>query len=420
MSTSLSSYRKRISLESTVIKAAIFLFAILQLYSYSIAHWEIVRREWSVYVFATKMAFWNRSNVLVRYGAFIALFFVMAKYALTEKRGAVYFTIMFSFCIVHTLLVILDVGMVTGLYSSNIPINYLLILGFWVGKKRKTWLAVKRIVFPLALIYMGAFLYEFVVSYINYGWLVYQNSSLMSYYSNAFWLCAIEIYIRITEKKSKKIVYILPVVLLIGAVIIRSRSWVIQSILLLVITVGTVMKLNPHKSSKFLKTFIVVSIVMIVAFIVLANYFGAFLDSLITKGSSDTRSFQYVEMLEQAPWYKWILGQGMSATYESKLYGDYRFIDNELIYLSFHYGVIFTVAYFLPYIWAIIKAWKARKKLPILMCGLWIAILWLMSVNGLSVYNRILMDIKSFIMPLFAGHIYAEANNVLKIREGII
>lgn len=267
---------------------------------------------------------------------------------------------------------------------------------------------------------MGAFLYEFVVSYINYGWLVYQNSSLMSYYSNAFWLCAIEIYIRITEKKSKKIVYILPVVLLIGAVIIRSRSWVIQSILLLVITVGTVMKLNPHKSSKFLKTFIVVSIVMIVAFIVLANYFGAFLDSLITKGSSDTRSFQYVEMLEQAPWYKWILGQGMSATYESKLYGDYRFIDNELIYLSFHYGVIFTVAYFLPYIWAIIKAWKARKKLPILMCGLWIAILWLMSVNGLSVYNRILMDIKSFIMPLFAGHIYAEANNVLKIREGII
>ena len=38
-----------------------------------------------------------------------------------------------------------------------------------------------------------------------------------------------------------------------------------------------------------------------------------------------------------------------------------------------------------------------------------IIFLWVASVNGLSVFNRIHLDVKSFIMPLLAGHIYQTA-----------
>ena len=122
-------------------------------------------------------------------------------------------------------------------------------------------------------------------------------------------------------------------------------------------------------------------------------------------------------MLEQVEPYQWLFGQGMTATYTSQLYGDYTFIDNEFFYMSFHYGVFFALAYFVPYIIAFCSCLNNKKTMSFWLFSALMIFLWVASVNGLSVYNRIHLDVKSFIMPFLAGHIYQTALDSAKKRS---
>ena len=406
--------RKIISSSGIIIIAALSVLILVQIYSYAISSWEIDVKSAR---FAVKTAALNNFIVIPRLLAFLAIALVLFRNSFRNFSNTLYSFVFFLFCIAHTLLAMLDLGISTALYSSNIPFYYLLIFGFFAGRKEELWLTVKKAILPFTLVYIVAFFYEFAFSYINYGWVIYQNSSVMVYFSNAFWLVATYIYIRISEKGNGLLIYLFPVVLLIGAVIIRSRSWVIQSILLLVIAViGSVFS-GKKRSNRFIRSFILIAVFLGIAALVLYGYFGEFVDSVLDKGATDTRTYQYEEIFAQTPWYKWILGQGMTATYHSSVYGDYSFIDNEFVYLSFHYGVFFATLYFVPYIVAFVKNLKARKNVPAFLFSFGIILLWLASVNGLSVYNRIFFDVKSFVMPFLAGHICKVANDNLQIEN---
>ena len=400
---------------SVILKISLFLLVAVHLYSYANSDWQIVENEWNHILYASKFAAIDKQILFPRYLVLSGIFLISAFYSFRRQIGAVYSFLFCGLCFIHAFWAFSDLGIATGLYSSNIPLNYLLLLGFWVGMEESVFDTVKTAFFPLALLYAAAFIAEFVDSYSRFGWVIYQNSSLMSYFSNMFWLAAAAVYVRVSEKKTIGWGYLFPLFLFIAAFILRSRSWIIQSVLFLLLTAAEAGKnRKTEKGSRPIRSILIAVVLMAVAVFILTRYFDAFVESVLNKGTTDSRTFQYEEMFAQTPRYKWIFGQGMTATYTSALYGEYAFIDNETLYLSFHYGVIFAVLYFAPYIGALFKAIKARKELPAFLFGFGMMVLWLCSINGLSVYNRILLDTKSFLMPLLAGRLYYTAKEALR------
>lgn len=389
-----------------IIVVALFVLIFVQLYSYAISEWTIETNEYTHVSYATKMAALNWGILIPRYIAFLVIFFVIVGRSFANRSSALYTIVLLAFCIMHTVLVMISDGFVLTLYYSNLPIYYFLVLGYFAGKQEEIWDGIKRFIPVYAAIYLAAFLYAFISSNIKYGWVIYQNSSLMTYFSNAFWLIGLMVYIRISENKTGILLYLLPVLLLLGAVVIRSRSWAIQSFLLLIITVIGAIWSNRHGSFKFVKVIFIIGVLVLIAVIILTTILGVFLQSIFDKGTKDSRSSQYIEIFSQTAWYKWILGQGMRATYMSSVYGAYSSIDNQFVYMSFHYGAIFALLYFGPYLVSLVKTFKARKNSAAILFGCVFILLWLMSVNGLSVFNGINLDVKSLLMPLFAGHAY--------------
>lgn len=381
---------------------------ILQVCSYMQSEWVPSTSFWSDVTMLSKYAESNKIIEFIRLVLFCAIIFASLVMQKHGKTAWIYIFALSSFAIVYSFEAIRELNVVRAIYSGNLPIVYMLVFGFLLGQKKSIWESVKKLLPILMMIYVMLFVYEFVDSYSRFGWVIYSNSSMMAYYSHLFWLSVVYIYSCITDNKKKILIYPLLVVLFIGAILLRSRSWVIQSALLILISSFTMYRKKNRNLRALIKGLAIVVVITIVIVALLNTFFGDFVNSLIEKGGNDTRSRNYIEMLEQVEPYKWLFGQGMTATYISKGQ-DYSFIDNELFYMSFHYGVFFAIIYFTPYLVAIVKCIQKGNKMQFWLFSALLIFLWVASVNGLSVFNRIHLDIKSFVMPFLAGHIYQTA-----------
>ena len=382
---------------------------LLQIVSYARAEWVSDTNIWNDAVLLYKNTYSNKVMEAIRYGL---LFLILAASLIMSKHKAkswIFITVIAGFAAVYSAQAILEIGLSRAMYSGNLPVIYLLVVGFFIGQKKAVWDGVKKLLPLLLLAYVILFVYEFVDSNIRFGWVIYQNSSMMTYYAHMFWVSVAYIYTCITENKRKVFIFPLIIILFIGAIILRSRSWVIQAALLILVASFAMYRQKNKSMKSLISGIIIVIIVTVVLSVILGTFFGDFVDSLIEKGDNDSRSFQYIEMLEQVEPYKWLFGQGMTATYVSSLYGEYQYIDNAFFYLSFHYGVIFATAYFVPYLTSFLTCLQHRKNMNGWLFSALILFLWVASVNGLSVFNGIQLDIKSFIMPFLAGHIYKMA-----------
>ena len=100
-----------------------------------------------------------------------------------------------------------------------------------------------------------------------------------------------------------------------------------------------------------------------------------------------------------------IFGQGVNARYywNGRSYG---FIDNQLLFLCFRYGIVPMVVLLLMIIRGIVIGWKNKKNEK------YILLMWLAALFGLSVYFNISMDISNLIVMMLIGHLHKE--NILK------
>ncbi len=397
-----------------LIKVALIGLLLLQVYSYMQADWVASSSVWSDVITLSKHATSNKFVELVRLALFFAIILASLVMHKHNAHSWIYIFVLTSFVIVYSAEAVMNIGISDAIYSGNLPIIYLLIAGFFLGEKTCAWDGIKGVFLYLMLAYAVLFAVEFIDSYMQFGWVIYSNSSMMTYYSQLFWLSVAYIYVCITDEKRKVLIYPILIVLFVGAVLLRSRSWLIQAVLLIIIASFTMYRKKKKSMRVLIKGLIVVGAILIIATVLLNTYFKPFLDSLLEKGDVDSRGFQYIEMLEQVEPYKWLFGQGMTATYTSKLYGEYAFIDNEFFYMSFHYGIFFALIYFAPYVMTVLNCLRAGKNMSFGLFSALVIILWIASVNGLSVFNRIHLDIKSFIMPFLAGHIYQTAKDYLE------
>ena len=187
---------------------------------------------------------------------------------------------------------------------------------------------------------------------------------------------------------------------IVTAVIYANRSWIVQCILLLFFYFY---KQSKGESLPKLSTIIITGAVLYFMYCLMVDNFADSFDYLMSRGLSDTRSWQYQEIFNQYTFSDLFLGKGTFGTYKSAQYGDYGYIDNTTMLIWFHFGFITAccLVYLLlkaPIHILISKQTKKCMKTTAIIC-----MLWFLALNGLSVYNTIIWDLRNVMMVFAIG-----------------
>lgn len=315
-----------------------------------------------------------------------------------------------------------DVGLKNTFYISTNPLVYLTVLAFMIGFDNSLWSKFSQIVPKLAVINIAlSFYYYLSFTSLYDGGLLGGNTPVTSYLVTGFWLTAASL-VGYKEKNKSNLYFILAliVMLIVLSTIINSRGWVIQSIILLLVASFQVVK--RQRVVRLLKTVFILLFVGSIAYYIIGNYYTDSLLSLMEKFGRDTRTFQYTEIFSQTSWYQFILGGGLNAKYYSHVFGEYAYIDNQFIFIAFRFGVFMLLPYIYFFITPVWLLWKTKMDIS-KKSGVLIIVMWLLALGGLSVYNVIVIDIKSIILPIIAGRclyiskLYVRNSNKVKALE---
>lgn len=379
------------------IGAAVILMSLALVYSYLNSEW--VPFTASIIMQYEKLDIIYFSMIYVAYALmFIAVYGSVRKVVKTDLLVAL---LLIGAVIMWAGITIASYGIAKFLYYGTTPICYLMILGYFVGRKEKLWSAVQKTLLPLCFVFSLAILYEYASVLTKYGVVIVGHSSLIYFYVALFWLVAVSCADKIMMgKKVGRIRYILLVQLLIFALIINSRSWIIQSVLL----TGSIYLTEPtkQKSSFRLRRVVALCILAIILLIAVSYFFPSYMQQILDKIGADTRSHQYYYIIQDTKWYEWLIGKGAFATYFDGTKYTMN-IDNQLLFTAFHYGIVVLCTYLYFYMKPFLKAIKNKRCCRV---GALILLLWLFALGGLSVFNAVYIDIKSMILPIFAGRVY--------------
>ena len=383
--------------------------AIALIYSYSDSSWIITATS------VKKLA--NTSSIIyitLIYGALLlVLISTLIMYRKCSRGRGIYIVSLLLLVFIYSIIIILDEGWYYLIFSPTTILVYLFQFCFFLGENDKTWDYAYKIIKVLGPVFLMCSLYETIQIYMKYGVIPVGNSSMIYYYVAAFWLIAIKSAETIINQERLRVVeWIEIVILILLALAMNSRSWIIQSVLLFII----LYLFHDEKKSIINKLWVLVTLIIIafVIYFIITNYLPDYVTQIMNKMGNDSRSHQYRDIFEATRWYEWGLGKGLSAMYpDSRNGGMISNIDNQFLYIAFHYGIITLALYIYNYIKAII-AFNASKNNK-LFIGKIIIIMWLMALGGLSVFNVIYADIKSFVVPLFAGHIYRRLKDKKRI-----
>ena len=175
------------------------------------------------------------------------------------------------------------------------------------------------------------------------------------------------------------------------AFLIATRSWVIQSVLILLYIAVS----SPSMSKRFrrvLYTIVLVIGVVLVASMVFPDALSTFADRM----GEDSRSGQYDIFFSQVDPLSLVLGNGSTAGYVYGAQTNYLFFDNQFIFLMFHYGIIPAVL--LAFV--LIKTIVSSDTTNGVSCR-FVAVMYLAALLGLSNYYSYVLN--PGIASLFMG-----------------
>lgn len=291
-------------------------------------------------------------------------------------------------------------GLDSLLYKTGSPLVYFSINALFIGYDRKLVNIMGGVVRSLLFICPLLFFVEFLKVISNMGWIVFGSSAVMAYFIGSFWLAAI--YIAISEYNGKSncvIVFLLCLLLLIMAVLMRSRSWVLQCVSLV-----TLFSLISSKDAlgRIVKTSALFA-VFGVSIYLLIEFFPDYFYALIDKIGEDNRSEQLSTVFAQVPLVTWLVGGGVNAQYFFNGYMTGA-IDNQFLYVSYHWGVLFSLLFFLPLLVAMFESYAlvARKRSDCIFLAA-VLTFWFLAIMGLSIYNTITFNTQTLFIPILIG-----------------
>lgn len=160
------------------------------------------------------------------------------------------------------------------------------------------------------------------------------------------------------------------------AFLIATRSWVIQSVLILLYIAVS----SPSMSKRFRRVLYTV-VAVIGAVLVASMVFPDALSTFADRIGEDSRSGQYDTFFSQVDPLSLVLGNGSTAGYVYGTQTNYLFFDNQFMFLMFHYGII--PALILAFV--LIKTIVSSKTTNGGSCR-FVAVMYLAALLGLSNY----------------------------------
>lgn len=381
---------------SCIVYAISALFAAL-VYSYKDAKW--VNEKYAM--------FFKRGDtsspiyVLLIYSALLVLTIIAISKICENRRRFLYgaeFVLIILFYFVKS---ILEDGVYLAITSPTAPIIYILALVVFVGMDGDIWKTVTKYLPMLIIIHVVLFIYEYATLVAEHGVVVVGNSSLIYYYISLFW-CSV-IYLSNKVLREENIGFCetaLMGCIIIFAVIINSRSWIIQACL-----VGVVIYLlgsSEHNIRSKIFRMIVLGLIGFIILQILDAYFPSSMTLLYNKLGQNSRSHQYAEIAKASSLMGWLFGNGATAVYYDSVQGYIANIDNQYLFISFHYGAVFLLMWLGPQLMTAVSVLKKGSKKVISLLPI---LCWFMALGGLSIFNVVYCDLKHVLIMLYMGHI---------------
>lgn len=283
------------------------------------------------------------------------------------------------------------------------PFTFFLMFSTYIGTNNRAWKTVVYMSTLLSELFLSlAFIYSLKFAFI-YGGLTISQSPQIMCLSNGFWPLVICCLCKEGHSKfEKKALYLQILVALICSLIYGSRGWIIQSLLLLFLFISKNSDDKKRKVKKLLTVFGAI-IIIIAIFVFVSHYFPERTLYLVNKLSTglSSREWQYNDLLTQYSLSDLLIGKGTFATYNTTVYGEYKYFDNTFINFMFRYGVINAISLFMFIAVPIIKLLKEKQKAYYYYAMA--LFLWLIGLCGVSVYNVMGIDLKSTLMFIVIG-----------------
>ena len=399
---------KKLSIQDCMFILSIILYIGYIVLSYRYAQWERIP---SVNVYSQSIAITPVSRMLKIAGLlmlFLTFLLSVSKQGIKCSHG-MFFSLFYMFAVSIVWLVdsLQHYSIMTILVNVNTPpvILWYVIIGFLLGTDDRCWYLVIKIVPLVAITFTVMSLIAAIDFNIQFTGARMAESSLLTYFIAGLWATAFWIFKSERETTRNSLVQLLLVyILVLVALVTNSRGWLIQSSFLLLYMIF--LKNNKDKLSIFVsRVFFVVLIVIGVYW--LKDYFLTAYTNLVNRISTDTRSDQISTFFSQITISQLIFGQGVSAQYywNGRSYG---FIDNQLLFMCFRYGILPMLVFLMMIIRGIVIGWKNKSNEK------YILLMWLSALLGLSVYFNISMDLSTLIVMMIIGHLHKE--NIMKKR----
>lgn len=385
-------------------------------YSYSRVEWQIENGVYSL-IGVTNMITTIPKYLALLIGLYLCFSDRKVCWIVTSHRSVLLLCVLLAlFWFAES---IVSGGFVDALYAANTPLVLTSLLFVIFGTKEQYWYSLLKIAPYFSIVYVGFMLSN------NYAFgqilnaRLAGNNPITTYLVSSFWWISV---MSLRFRDSSFIYKVLFVCLLSSvtyvAFIHTFRSWMIQSILLLV---GTLyVGINGSKKNKYLIPLLIVTVILIILPNFLESDIGIeSIDKIIRKSENDTRGYQYEEIFGQLGISDWIMGGGLYATYYSQTAGGgmYSYIDSQYLMVLFHFGIFMFITYFglwlkTSFMWLTrLKCVPKIDSMPLIVLCLWMS-----ALGGLSVYNALVFSPQMLIMPIILG----KSMNILHSKNIIV
>lgn len=195
----------------------------------------------------------------------------------------------------------------------------------------------------------------------------------------------------------------------------QNRGWiVICSLGLLLFALKPIMLERRRGKSIVLP---IVSGLVLVCFVWAVGFFTASavmpmaVDATLDRLDSDSRSTQYVEFFRQVSPVSLILGLGPQATYTYENNSDFKYIDNQFIWMLFRGGVPVALGYT---VLVLLPGWRLwfRAKNSMDYAAATILVLWTISLAGVSTFQSVGFNAANFFAFYLAGYCHARISEL--------
>ena len=296
----------------------------------------------------------------------------------------------------------------TLLFQSGTPMMYLVFLAYFIGMDDKAEKLLQKTAKVYGLVFLAFTMVYFLIFCMDIGYsfgVKFSSGPILYSFNNGFFLIVYALY---QEKDFKRRLFwkiTLPLCL-ITSFITNSRSWVVQTIVLFMMYY-IIQRRATHIIRNILKTVGVIFLVLIVINLVSSDLVG----SLIARLGESTRSSQLETFFEQIPLSSLISGLGYNASYRFLMWSNYQYIDNQVIFSCFRYGILVTALFLYFLIKPIVVAIQCGREAFFRAIGI---LHFVFAMLGLSVYFSLSIDMWCIISYMLAGRTYA---NTRKITE---